>query len=243
MNDWVPERAMTIFAHPDDVDFSAAGTAAKWSRQGCQVVYVVLTDGNAGSHEKGMTAERLAEIRRAEQVAAARVAGVETVEFLNYPDGLLQPSLELRKQLVRLIRQYRPQVVICGDPAAFLYGDSYINHPDHRAAAVAALEAVFPAAEMNLLYPDLLQEGLHGHKVNYVLVTDRANANFYVDISDTVELKIEGLRQHASQMGEWDPGPRIREWSAEAGKRVGFAHAESFRRMTLQEVVRDPKPE
>ena len=114
-NSWVPERAMIVYAHPDDIEFSAAGTAAKWSKYGCEVVYVVLTDGNAGSHEAGMTPEKLAEIRRSEQCAAAGVAGVNTVEFLGQPDGLLQPTLELRKKVVRLIRKYRPQVVICGN--------------------------------------------------------------------------------------------------------------------------------
>ncbi len=235
-NNWVPKRAMIVYAHPDDIEFSAAGTAAKWSQYGCQVVYVVLTDGNAGSHEANMTPENLAEIRRTEQRAAAKGAGGNTVEFLGCPDGLLQPTLELRKKVVRLIRKYRPQVVICGDPSAYFYGDTYINHPDHRAAAVVTLEAVFPAAEMNLLYPDLLEKGLTGHKPNYVFIANRREANFYVDITETIETKIEALRQHASQMGDWDPGPRIREWSTESGRQVGFEHAEGFRRITLKEI-------
>jgi LmbE family N-acetylglucosaminyl deacetylase len=227
---------MIIYAHPDDIEFSVAGTAARWVRQGAEVTYVVVTDGNAGSHEHEMTPERLASIRRQEQEAAARVAGATHCVFLGHQDGLLQPTLEIRKQLVRLIRRHRPEVVICGDPRALLHGDSYINHPDHRAAATLAIDAVFPAAEMELLYPDLLEEGLSGHKVNHVYISTRTDPNCYIDISDTIEIKIEALRQHASQMGDWDPADWIRERAAENGSRVGFAFAESFRRMTLHEI-------
>lgn len=232
---WIPERAMMIYAHPDDVDFTAAGTAAVWSAAGCQVVYVILTDGNAGSHDDGMTPERLAEIRRAEQTAAARVVGVRTVEFAGCPDGLLEPTLAVRKALVRLIRKHRPQVVVCGDPRVYFSGNSYINHPDHRAAATVAIDAVFPAAEMELLYPDLAEQGYAAHKVNRVLISTRLDPDYWVDISTSIEQKIEALRQHASQMGDWDPGPRLREWGAEAGKAAGYAFAEQFRLITLHD--------
>lgn len=231
---WIPERAMFVYAHPDDVDFSAAATAAKWARGGCEVVYVILTDGNAGSHDRNMTKERLGRIRRAEQKAAAAVVGARECIFLGYQDGLLQPTLALRKQLVRLIRQHRPQAVVCGDPRRYFWGSTYINHPDHRAAARAAVEAVFPAAEMNLLYPDLVADGLTGHKPNYVYISTREDPDHFVDVTETVALKIEALRQHASQLGDWDPGPRIRERCALLGKQVGYEYAESFRRMILK---------
>lgn len=234
-NTWIPDRAMFIYAHPDDIEFSVAGTAARWAQHGCEVAYVVLTDGNVGTHDSGLTPEALAEIRRAEQTAAARVAGAKHCVFLGHHDGLLAPTLELRKELVRLIRHHRPNAVVCGDPRAYFYGDTYINHPDHRAAAVVAIEAVFPAAEMDLLYPDLAAEGLTGHKPNYVYVSTGEDANHYVDISETIEVKIAALREHVSQLGDWDPGPRIRERAAAVGARVGFAYAESFRRMRLKE--------
>jgi LmbE family N-acetylglucosaminyl deacetylase len=191
-----------------------------------------------------MTAERLAQIRRAEQTAAADVAGAECV-FLGYHDGFLQPTLELRKELVRLIRQYKPEAVVCGDPTAFFPTENYINHPDHRAAAQAALDAVFPAAEMTLLYPDLAEEGLVGHKVDYVFVTFGEHVNYYVDITDTLDLKIDALKKHVSQLGEWDPSPMLREWAAETGKKVGFAYAEGFFRVTLKAVdtPAEPQPE
>ena len=235
---YVPERAMFIFAHPDDIEFGVAGSAATWAKQGCEVIYVVITDGNVGSHEAGMTSAELATIRRSEQTAAADAVGATCV-FLGYDDGFLQPTLELRKDLVRLIRRHKPTAVVCGDPTLFFPSDTYINHPDHRAAAQAALDAVFPASEMALLYPDLAAEGLEGHKVNFVYVHWGQEPNIYVDISDVIDLKIEALRQHKSQLGDWDPEEMIKTWSSEAGKKVGFDHAEAFRRITLKPV--DPE--
>ncbi|WP_374685993.1 PIG-L deacetylase family protein [Promineifilum sp.] len=241
---YTPQTAMFIVAHPDDIEFGMAGTAAVWAKAGARVLYVVITDGNVGSHEEGMTAERLAEIRRAEQTAAGEVVGAECV-YLGYHDGFLQPTLELRKDLVRLIRQHRPDAVICLDPTNFFPSDNYINHPDHRAAGQAALDAVFPAAEMTLLYPDLAAEGLVGHKVDNVFVAFGERSNHYVDITDTLQLKIDALKKHASQLGEWDPTPMVRQWAAETGKKVGFAYAEAFYRITLTtvETPTEPQPE
>ena len=222
---YVPERAMFIYAHPDDIEFGVAGTAAKWIKAGSEITYVLLTDGNVGSHQDG--------ISPAEQTAAADVVGAKCV-FLGHDDGLLQPTLEIRKELVRLIRRYRPVAVVCGDPTLYFPSDSYINHPDHRAAAQVALDAVFPASEMSMLYPDLADEGLSGHKVNFVYVNWGQGNNVYIDISDSIDLKIEALRQHKSQLGEWDPEDRIREWNSDIGKKVGFEYAEAFRRITLK---------
>ncbi|GAB4265060.1 MAG: PIG-L family deacetylase [Candidatus Promineifilaceae bacterium] len=235
---YIPERALFIYAHPDDIEFGVAGTATLWAKHGAEVTYIVITDGNVGSHEDTMTREELAQLRRAEQTAAAKIVGAKCI-FLGYHDGLLQPTLELRKELVRHIRTIRPNVVVCGDPTAFFPSDTYINHPDHRAAAQAALEAVFPAAEMNLLYPDLLEEGLTGHKVNYVYVSFGDKANYYVDITETIDLKIEALRQHKSQLGDWNPEERIKNWAAEVGSKVGFAYAERFRRIVQKPVEQD----
>jgi LmbE family N-acetylglucosaminyl deacetylase len=233
---YIPERAMFIYAHPDDIEFGVAGTAALWAKHGAEVIYVVITDGNVGSHEPDMTAEKLAEIRRTEQTAAAEVAGASCI-YLGYHDGLLQPTLELRQKLVRLIRQHRPNVVVCGDPTVFFSGGgTRINHPDHRAAAQAAIDAVFPASEMHLLYNEMEAEGIMPHKVNYVYVSYGNNPNYYVDITETIDTKIEALRQHISQLGDWDPEERIKEWSAGTGKKVGFKYAETFQRIVLQEI-------
>lgn len=232
---YIPKSAMFIFAHPDDIEFGTAGTAALWAKYGCDVLYVVLTDGNIGSREPGMTAEKLAAIRQEEQTAAATIAGAK-VSYMSEPDGLLQPTPELRKKLVRLIRQHKPNVVVCGDPT-FYYGDTYINHPDHRNAAIAALEAVFPSADSPLLFPELVtEEGLEPHKVNYVYISsNRGESTLFIDISETVDIKIEALRQHKSQLKDWDPEEGVKGWTADVGKKVGFAHAEAYKKITLKE--------
>ncbi|MEJ2754116.1 MAG: PIG-L family deacetylase, partial [Chloroflexota bacterium] len=165
--------------------------------------------------------------------AAAEVVGASCI-FLGHDDGLLQPTLEIRKELVRLIRSFRPVAVVCGDPTLYFPSDNYINHPDHRAAAQLALDAVFPASEMAMLYPDLADEGLSGHKVNFVYVNRGEENNTYIDISGTIDLKIKALRQHKSQLGDWDPEERIKEWNSEIGNKVGFEYAEAFRRITLK---------
>lgn len=224
---------MFIFAHPDDIEFGVAGTAAKWAKVGSEVTYVLITDGNVGSHDAEFDREKLAQTRRQEQDAAAKISGVERVVYLGYHDGLLEPTLELRRQLVKLIRQYQPNAVVCGDPRALFMGDFYINHPDHRAAAIAAIEAVFPASEMGLLYPEFQTEGIMPHKVNYVYLTFAEDADLYIDISDTIGIKIDALRQHSSQFGDWDPTEMVQNWAKESGKQVGFAYAESFRRLTI----------
>lgn len=239
---YVPERAMFIYAHPDDIEFGCAGTAAKWAKYGCEVTYVLLTSGNVGTHDPEMTREKLAEVREAEQTAAANIAGVTNMLFLRYDDGLLVADLELRKRLVKLIRIHKPNVVVCGDPTVIFRGDR-INHPDHRAAGKAAIDAVFPSSEMRLLHQEFEEEGIFPHKVNYVYVTTHENPNYYEDISETIETKIEALRQHApSQFApDWDPADRVKEWAAEIGREVGFKYAERFRRMVLEAVK--PKEE
>ncbi len=237
MTEYIPERALFIAAHPDDLEFGVAGTVAKWAKHGCEVTFCLITDGNAGTHEADMTAEKLAKIRRDEQLAAAKILGVKNVEFLGYDDCKLENSLELREKLVRMIRKYQPNVLACQDPTNVFVRDTYINHPDHRAAGNAAIDAAFPSSEMPLLYPNIDAEGFPPHKANYVYVffTTDEKVNMYVDISETIDEKIESLRAHVSQMGDWDPNDRIREWAAGAGKRVGFDYAERFFRITLKE--------
>jgi LmbE family N-acetylglucosaminyl deacetylase len=227
----IPQSAMVIFAHPDDAEFTVAGTVAAWTRAGCRVTYVVCTDGNAGSHEPGMTREKLAEIRRAEQQAACATLGVSDLVFLGYDDGLLQPTLDVRRELVRVIRQRRPEVVITWDPTELFSGDAYINHPDHRAAAQAALDAVSPAAAMPLLWPETGTP----HQVQQVYVHGNDKPNLWVDITQTIEQKIAALKQHASQMGNWDPDELIRGWNAETGQDKGLTYAESYRVITLRQ--------
>lgn len=218
--DYVPRSAMTIFAHPDDAEFIVAGTIARWARAGCEVTFVVLTSGNVGTHDAANTREGLSRTREVEQREAARLLGVKRVVFLGYDDCELVPTLELRRRLVREIRKFRPEVVICGDPQAFFFEDHYINHPDHRAAAAAALDAVFPCAEMELLWPE---EG-EAHKVHAVYVCATHSPNTWIDITGTIATKIASLKAYGSQVGGWDPSERIRERAAREAERAGREH-------------------
>ncbi len=230
---YIPESAMAIVAHPDDIEFSCSGTLARWARAGARISYILCTSGEVGIAEAGMTKSKAAEIREQEQRQAAALVGASEVVFLREPDGLLQPTLELRKKLVREIRRFRPEVVICGDPGVYIASDTYINHPDHRAAAAAALEAVFPAAGQPNLFEELAQEGLQAHKVRKVYITAWDKGDLFVNIEDTIAVKIEALRAHKSQMNGWDPEERIKEWSSEIAKGKEMAYAESFRVITL----------
>jgi LmbE family N-acetylglucosaminyl deacetylase len=232
-NHYVPKKAMVIVAHPDDIEFSCAGTVARWVKEGAEVVYVLCTSGDVGIDEPGMTREKAAKIREAEQVAAAKVVGVKEVVFLREPDGMLENTIALRKKLVREIRRFKPEVVVTGDPTIVWASSDYINHPDHRAAAGAALDAVFPAAGQPNLFEELAGEGITAHKVRKVYVTSWSDSDTFVNIGSTVDLKVKALKQHVSQMGDWDPEPRIKEWSAQTAKGKEMAYAEAFRVVTL----------
>jgi LmbE family N-acetylglucosaminyl deacetylase len=229
-----PESAMAIFAHPDDIEFSCAGTLARWARAGARVSYVLCTSGDVGIADDGMTREKAVEIRETEQRAAAEIAGAEEVIFLREPDGLLQPSLELRKKLVREIRRFRPEVVLLGDPTLLWAGDEYINHPDHRAAGIAAIDAVFPAAGQPHLFEELALEGLTAHKVRKVYANNWREGGVYVSIDETIDVKVAALKAHKSQMRDWDVETNIRQWAAERAKGHEMQYAEIFRVVTLE---------
>ena len=229
-----PQRAMIIVAHPDDIEFVVAGTAARWVKIGARVSYVLVTSGDAGSHKPGITRKELARIREAEQRVAARVLGVEEVVFLGYHDGEVEPTLALRRDLVRQIRRFKPDTLVCFDPTILFFGNEYINHPDHRAVGQAALDAVAPAAAMPLVFAELREEGLEPHRVKEVLVASSTDPDTWIDITDTLELKIEALHQHASQFpDDWDPGDMVREWATENGEKIGVQYAEAFKRIIL----------
>jgi LmbE family N-acetylglucosaminyl deacetylase len=232
-NIYIPESAMAINAHPDDIEYTCAGTLARWARAGARVIYVLCTSGDVGIAEPGMTREIATQIREAESLEAARIAGVQQVVFLREPDGLLQPTLELRKKLVREIRKFHPEVVLTGDPTRVWSGDDYINHPDHRAAAMAALDATFPAAGQPNLFEDLEQEGLIAHKVRKVYAHVWEEADVFINIDDTIDIKIAALRAHKSQMMGEDPESMIREWAAQTAKGKEMQYAEGFKVVTL----------
>jgi LmbE family N-acetylglucosaminyl deacetylase len=225
---------MVIIAHPDDAEFTCAGTVARWIKEGHPVIYVICTDGSRGSNDPGMPPEVMAPIRRAEQSEAARILGVQEVIFLDHEDGTLQPTLELRCELTRLIRRFKPDAVICGDPTRIFSRDVYINHPDHRAAAEAAIYAIFPSAVTRHIFPQLLEEGLEPHKVQEVYLYAPPEASDWVDISDTIDLKMAALKAHRSQVAPEYVDQRIREWNGELGRLHGVAYAEEFRKIVLR---------
>ncbi len=213
----------------------SGGTLAKWARAGSAIVTVCITSGNAGSNEHtpaDMTREALGPLRREEQPNACRVLGIPDVIFLDYEDGMLEPSIALRRDLTRIIRRYRPDAVVCGDPTMRYYGSMYLNHPDHRVAADVALDAVFPSAETRLIFPELLDEGLEPHKVQMVFIHGAERPDTFIDIEDVLTVKLAALKEHRTQMGKWDPTEMITAWArvqgskSEAGCRRGLpAHA------------------
>ena len=225
---------LVIIAHPDDAEFTVAGTVARWVKEGFRVVYVVCTDGSRGSNDPHMPPERLAPVRHTEQVEAARILGVQEVIFLDYEDGTLQPTMELRRELTRLIRRFRPDVVVLGDPTRYFHRNLYVNHPDHRAAAEAALYAVFPSACTRFAFSELLEEGLEPHKVGEIYLTGSSDPDTWVDISETVALKIAALKAHRSQVTADYVEERIRDWNGALGRQHGVAFAEEFRRIILR---------
>lgn len=231
---YVPGSVLVIVAHPDDIEFSCAGTLARWAKVGTRIGYVVCTSGEVGIAVAGMTKVRAAEIREAEQRAAAEIVGAQEVVFLHESDGILAPTLELRKMLVREIRRFRPEVVMTGDPTFLWAGGDYINHPDHRAAALAAIDATFPAAGQPNLFEELEEQGLRAHKPRKMYITGRSQTELFVNITETIDIKIAALRAHKSQMGDWDPEPRIKEWASERAKGKEMVYAETFRVITLE---------
>jgi LmbE family N-acetylglucosaminyl deacetylase len=232
-NSELPTR-MVITAHPDDSEFTAAGTVARWVKEGLQVVYVICTDGSRGSNDPQMRPEKMAPIRHAEQLEAARILGVQEVVFLDYEDGTLQPTLELRRDLTRLIRRYKPDIVICPDPTRRFHRNVYVNHPDHRAAGEAALYAIFPSAVTRFVFPELLEQGLEPHRVQEIYLSGSPEPDTCVDITETIELKIAALKAHRSQVQPEYADARLRDWNEEVGRRYGVPYAEEFRRMILR---------
>ena len=235
--EYLPKIAMSIQAHPDDQDFSVAGTLAKWANAGCEIISVLITSGDSGSNDvnKGAAYKaELAQLREAEQLAANKTLGIKHTVFLRYPDGELEPSLALRKDLTRVIRQYKPDVVLSGNPEAWFYDNEYVNHPDHRAAAQAACEAVFPSAGTRLIFTDLLEAGYEPHNVKRLYVHGSEKSDTWIDISETIDTKIEALMKHVSQVDTHEVDKWMRDWARETGKEKNIEYAEAYRVMIFQ---------
>jgi len=195
---------MVFIPHPDDAESRMAGTVARWTREGKDIIYVVCTNGDKGTSDPNMVPEELAKIREQEQLAAAELLGVREVIFLRYPDQTLEDTWEFRKEIVRLIRMHKPDTVVTVDPYR-----GYLDHRDHRITAQVTLDAVFPYANNAHVYPDLLGQGLQPHRVKEMLFCGTGDPNYYIDITDTIDIKIAALRCHKSQVGD---RPELAEW-------------------------------
>lgn len=205
---------------------------------------MIITSGDAGSNDPGHSPgykTELARIREDEQRQANSILGVRDTLFLRYPDGVLVPSLELRRDLTRLIRRHKPEVVVTGDPTAWFYENDYINHPDHRAAAEAAIYAVFPSAGTRMIFTELLDEGLEPHNVKRLYVHGVDKPDTWIDIADTLDLKIKALKRHLSQTDTHDAEEMIRKWAEEEGRAGGLPLAEAFRVMVLERAEDSPR--
>lgn len=234
-----PRRVLVVAPHPDDAEFMVGGSAAHWQRLGATLHFCLVTDGIAGSRDPSQTPEALAAIRREEQRNAAAVLGCEDLTFLGYPDSRVEHTLALRWDLARVIRRFRPDVVVTMDPN-FRYGPTYINHPDHRAVADATLAAIMPTANTLLAALDLYEEGLEPHDVREVYLVAATTPTVWIALSDEdVQRKIASLREHKSQMGDWNPEEMVKEWLGRAAEEAR-AHdipcewAEAFAYVRLQ---------
>lgn len=223
-----PAHVMVITPHPDDAEYGVAGTVVRWIREEREVVYVVCTNGDKGTHDLNMDPEEFAKIREREQLAAAHLLGVREVQFLRYPDQGLEDTPEFRKAIVRMIRMYRPETVVTADPYR-----RYIWHRDHRITGQVTLDAVFPYARDHLSYPELMREGLQPYKVKEVLLWGSENVNYRSDITATFPTKLAALQCHKSQVGHFPPlefEERLRQRHRSMAEGEDFQLAEAFHR-------------
>jgi LmbE family N-acetylglucosaminyl deacetylase len=233
---WRPDRFMVITAHPDDAEFGPAATAALWIEQGSEGWLVCCTSGDQGGEDFAADPLELALLREEEQRAAAAVVGYAGVSFLNQPDGALANDLPLRELLVREIRSFKPDAILATDPETLFYGDGGVNHTDHRAAGMAAVDAAYPAARNPMAFPWLARDGLAAHRVRRLYLFWSNAPTVRVDVTTTIDRKIEALRAHQSQIK--DPASledRIRQWAAEEGQAIGAAAAEALRVIVIDD--------
>jgi len=224
-------QVMVVTPHPDDAEYGVAGTVARWVKGGKSVVYVVCTNGDKGTSDFNIRPDELTKIREQEQLAAAKLLGVREVIFLHHPDQSLEDTPEFRKEIVRLIRMYRPEIVVTADPYR-----RYIWHRDHRITGRVTLDAIFPYARDHLAYPDLLEEGIMPHKVKEVLLWASEDINCRLDVTNTYDIKVAALRCHKSQVGD-NPSPERKKWlrqrAEDMAKGEAFELAEGFHRVEI----------
>jgi LmbE family N-acetylglucosaminyl deacetylase len=229
-----PERVLVVAAHPDDIEFGAAGTVARWVDEGSQVRYLLMTRGDKGTDDPATDPQQLAARREQEQRMAASEIGVPGIDFLDEPDGQIEPSLRLRERVTYAVRRFRPEVVMTHDPTVLFVNNEWVNHPDHRAVGQVTVDAVFPTARDPLNFREHLEQGLGAWKVAELFLWSTNEANQLVDIGATLERKLAALRHHASQFrNPADIERWVRRRAEELGDRAGYPAAEGFRRVML----------
>lgn len=228
----MPTHVMTVFAHPDDAECVAGGTLLKWAAAGARITMCIITDGDKGTNDAGEPKARVVARRREEQARAARRLGAEVI-YLGYEDGYLHPTLDLRRDLVRVLRRVRPDRVVTTDPTVWFRREFYINHPDHRAAGQSTIEALYPAVKKPGIFPELLGEGLEPHVVHEVWLGPPQEANVWVNIEPFMDAKVELICEHASQFPPEPTREVFTRMAKDAGAERGLALAESFRRLFL----------
>ncbi len=228
------ERALLVFAHPDDAEFGFGGTVAKWVAEGTEVRYVCVTDGSAGSNEPGVSRDEIRPVRQREQLAASQVLGVAGCEFLGFVDGELEVTLDARKAVTREVRRWRPDVLVGSDPSRlWTRARDYVNHPDHRAAGELVLCAVMPDAPSRPQFPELLDEGLEPFSVPRLWL-GAEDADTYVDITETMDKKLAALACHESQVRDLPYEEWVRRRASEVGQAAGMEYAEGFRTFSFE---------
>jgi len=229
-----PERVLVVAAHPDDIEFGAAGTVARWVGEGAEVRYLLMTHGEKGSDDPTADPAAIARVREGEQRAAAAEIGVVGVDVLDEPDGQVEASLRLRERVTRAIRAFRPEIVMTHDPTVLFVNNEWVNHPDHRAVGMVVVDAVFPTARDPLNFPEHIAAGLAPWKVAELFLWSTNEANQIVDIGATIDRKLAALAHHASQFRDLEETARwVRRGAEELGERAGYRAAEGFRRVML----------
>jgi len=229
-----PDRVLVVAAHPDDIEFGAAGTVARWVSEGAEVRYLIVTRGDKGSDDPTADPSAIAQTREAEQRAAANEVGVTGVDFLDEPDGQVEPSLRLREHVTHAIRGFRPEAVMTHDPTVVFVNNEWVNHPDHRAVGQVTVDAVYPTARDPLNFPKHIADGLQAWKVAELYLWSTNEANQIVDIGDSIERKVAALAHHRSQFNDFAETARwLRRRAEELGERTGYRAAEGFRRVML----------
>ncbi|MDO8424576.1 MAG: PIG-L deacetylase family protein [bacterium] len=224
------KRILAIGAHPDDLDFSCAGTTAKLTREGDEFFYLIVSDGSKGGIDIKLNAKKLVEVRKKEQAEAAKFLKVKNVTFLGLKDGEVENTKSLRREIVREIRKIKPDTVFCFDPSIVVFDNPYRFHRDHRQSGEAAFDAIYPASSSPFFFPELLKQGHKPHQIKEIWFFSSSKPNKFINITSTIDSKLKALSFHRSQIADMKAvEKRVRDWAKKSGKKSGYKYAEAFR--------------